>query len=132
MTLKLRILRSLTRLFIILVSLTMSLFSEKMLIFNRCISGWMSNLIRKSWTVSNVNAPLYKLIWNMLWNYFQLQGYNLSLYLPLLKWVIFLFKGKLELLKHLTTRILETTSKIVEKIFRINNILFSLSSSVTK
>ena len=34
---KLRILRSLTRFFIILVSLTRSLFSEKMLISNRCI-----------------------------------------------------------------------------------------------
>ena len=53
MTLKLRILRSLTRLFIILVSLTMSLFSEKMLISNRCISGFMPNLIKKSWTVSS-------------------------------------------------------------------------------
>ena len=56
MTLKLRILRSLTRLFIILLSLTMSLFSEKMLIFNRCVSGLMSNLIKKSWTVSNTNT----------------------------------------------------------------------------
>ena len=53
MTLKVRILQSLTRLFIILVSLRMSLFSDKMLIFNRCISGLMSNLIKKSWTVSN-------------------------------------------------------------------------------
>ena len=53
MSLKLRILRSLTRLFIIFVSLMRSLFSEKMLIFNRCISGLMSNLIRKSCTVSN-------------------------------------------------------------------------------
>ena len=53
MTLKIRILRSLTRLFIILVSLTMSLFSEKMLIFNRCISSFMPKLIKKSWTVSN-------------------------------------------------------------------------------
>ena len=44
MTLKLRILRSLTRLFIILLSLTRSLFSKKMLISNRCISGMMSNL----------------------------------------------------------------------------------------
>ena len=52
MTLKLRILRSFTRLFIILVSLTRSLFSEKMLISNRCISGLMSFLIKKSWTVS--------------------------------------------------------------------------------
>ena len=53
MTLKLRILRSLRRLFIILVSLTRSLFSEKMLISNRCISGLLPNLIKKSWTVSN-------------------------------------------------------------------------------
>ena len=53
MTLKLRILRFLTRLFIILVSLTRSLFSEKMLISNRCICGLMSNLIKKSWTGSN-------------------------------------------------------------------------------
>ena len=56
MTLKLRILRSLTRLFIILVSLTRSLFSEKTLISNRCISGLMSNLIKKSWTVSNAGV----------------------------------------------------------------------------
>ena len=52
MTLKLRNLRFLTRLFIILVSLRRSLFSEKMLISNRCISGLMSNLIKKSWMVS--------------------------------------------------------------------------------
>ena len=51
MALKLRILRSLTRLFIILVSLTRLLFSEKLLISNRCISGLMSDLIKKSWTV---------------------------------------------------------------------------------
>ena len=53
MTLKLRMLRSLTRLFIILVSLTRSLFCEKMLISNRCFSGLMPNLIKKSWTVSS-------------------------------------------------------------------------------
>ena len=52
MSLKLRIFRSLTRWFIILVNLTRSLFSEKMLISNRCISGLMSSLIKKSWTVS--------------------------------------------------------------------------------
>ena len=54
MTLKLRILRSLTMLFIILVSLTRSLFSEKMIISNRCISGLMPNLIKKSWTISTL------------------------------------------------------------------------------
>ena len=39
-------------LFIILVSL-MTFFSAKVLISNRCISGLMSKLIKKSWTVSN-------------------------------------------------------------------------------
>ena len=37
----------LSALFIILVGLTMTLFSEKVLISNRCISGVMSNLIKK-------------------------------------------------------------------------------------
>ena len=41
-------------LFIILVSLKMTLFCEKILISNRCISGLMSSLIKKSWTVSTV------------------------------------------------------------------------------
>ena len=58
MILKLRILKSLTRLFIILVSLTRSLFSEKMLISNRCISGLMSNMIKKSWRVSNIPVSM--------------------------------------------------------------------------
>ena len=38
--------------FIILLSLTVTWFSEKMLISTRCIHGFMSNLIEKSWTVS--------------------------------------------------------------------------------
>ena len=59
MTLKLRILRSLTRLFIILVSLTRSLSSEKMLNSNRCISGLMPNLIKKSWTATIVSVYLF-------------------------------------------------------------------------
>ena len=62
MTLKLRILRSFTRLFIILISLTRSLFSEKMLISNRCISGLMFNLIKKSWTVSILQLTLCNVI----------------------------------------------------------------------
>ena len=32
--------------------LTVTLFSEKMLIFTGCIHGFMSNMIKKSWTVS--------------------------------------------------------------------------------
>ena len=52
MTLKVGILPSLRRLFIILVGLTMTSFSEKMLISNICIRGLMPNLIKKSWTVS--------------------------------------------------------------------------------
>ena len=39
--------------FIILVSLMMTLFSEKALISNRCISGLMPKLIKKSLTVAN-------------------------------------------------------------------------------
>ena len=45
-------------LFIILVSLRMILFSEKMLISNRWISGLMSNLIKKSWKVSSPHSPV--------------------------------------------------------------------------
>jgi hypothetical protein len=56
MTLKLRILKSLTRLFIIFVSLTRSSFREKM----HVISGLMSKLIKKSWTVSNSGANVIK------------------------------------------------------------------------
>ena len=41
-------------LFIILVGLTKTLFSDKMLISHRCIRGLMPNLIKKSWTVSIV------------------------------------------------------------------------------
>ena len=52
MTLKVRSLRCLRRLFIILVSLTMTWFSEKMLIFKTCRRVLMPNLIKKSWTVS--------------------------------------------------------------------------------
>ena len=46
-------LKFLSALFIILVGLTMTRFSEKMLICNRCIHGFMSNLIKKSWTDSS-------------------------------------------------------------------------------
>ena len=53
MTLKVRILRCSRRLFIILVSLTMAWFNEKMLISTKCIHGFMSNLIKKFWTDSN-------------------------------------------------------------------------------
>ena len=53
MTLKVWILQSLRRLFIILVGLTMTWFSEKMLISNLCTHGLMPNLIKKSWTVSS-------------------------------------------------------------------------------
>ena len=60
MSLKVRILQSLTRLIIFLVSLRISLFSEKTLIFNRCISGLMSNLFKKSWTVSITGATRKK------------------------------------------------------------------------
>ena len=66
MTLKLRLLRSLTRMLMILVSLTSSLFTEKMLISNRYISGLMPNLIKKSWTVST-KAELLLLFCQIIW-----------------------------------------------------------------
>ena len=47
MTLKVQILQTLRRLFIILVGLTMTLFSVKMLIFNLCRRGLMPNMIKK-------------------------------------------------------------------------------------
>ena len=49
MTLKIRILICSIRLFIILVSLTVTIFSEKMHIFTRCIPGFMFISIKISW-----------------------------------------------------------------------------------
>ena len=60
MTLKVQILQTLRRLFIILVGLTMTWFSEKMLIFNICRRGLMPNLIKKSWTVSSLHTYIRK------------------------------------------------------------------------
>ena len=39
-----------------MVGLTMTLFSEKMLIFSRCIQGYEPNMIKKSVTVSNTDS----------------------------------------------------------------------------
>ena len=55
MTLKIRILRSLRRLFIIFVSLIVKLISEIMLISTRWFHGFM---IKKSWTVSSLNGVM--------------------------------------------------------------------------
>ena len=46
----------LSALFVIMISLTMALFSEIVLISNRC--GLMPNLIKKSWTVPRVDAHI--------------------------------------------------------------------------
>ena len=48
----------LSSLFIILVGLMMTRFSEKMLISTRCIHGFMSNLIKKIWTDSTLKLFL--------------------------------------------------------------------------
>ena len=53
MTLKVQIFQTLRRLFLILVGLMMTWFSEKMLIFNICRHGLMPNLIKQYWLVSN-------------------------------------------------------------------------------
>ena len=54
MTLKIRISKSLTRLFIILAGLAMIWFSEKILVSNIYKHGLMPNLIKKSWAVPNI------------------------------------------------------------------------------
>ena len=54
MTLKVRISIYLRRLFLTLVSLTMTWFCEKIFIYNRCIHGFMSKLIKKSWKDSTI------------------------------------------------------------------------------
>ena len=48
-------------LFIILVGLDVTLFSEQMLNSTRCIQSFMSNLIKKSWTVSTSNRSFVAL-----------------------------------------------------------------------
>ena len=45
--------------FIILVSLTVTLFSEKLLIFTWRIRGFMSNLSKKSWKVPKIHLSEY-------------------------------------------------------------------------
>ena len=51
-TLKNRILRCSSRLIIISIGLTVTLFSEKMLIYTRCICGFIPNLNKKYFSVS--------------------------------------------------------------------------------
>ena len=59
----------LSALFIILVSLTMTLFSEKVLISNRCINGLLPNLIKKSWTdsITYVTQGKCSQVWLCFW-----------------------------------------------------------------
>ena len=71
-------------LFIILVSLTMTWFSEKMLISTRCIHGVMSNLIKKFWTVSNLYFPKVYFSQSQMWTtYGTLQHLSISTMLSL-------------------------------------------------
>ena len=75
-------------LFIILVSLTMTLFS-KVLISNRCISGLMSNLIKTSWADSILGAFLrYPFLRTLSWGPFH--GGNFS--------YLFLYISRLEII----------------------------------
>ena len=61
----------LSALFIILVSLMMTMFSEKMLISHRCIRGLIPNLIKKSWTEFTPPPPPFKSVWKKCWYNFQ-------------------------------------------------------------
>ena len=76
-TLKVRILQSLTRRFIILVSLTNTWFSEEMLISARCICGLLPNLLIKSLTVSGPDQFPLPLVeegfFGFLWEFSTLQ-----------------------------------------------------------
>ena len=56
-------------LFIILVSLAMTFISGKMLNSTRCIHGFMSNLIKKSWTDSIIHVQMkpYKKVSFLSW-----------------------------------------------------------------
>ena len=76
-TLKVRILQSLTRLDIILVSLTKTWFSEEMLISTRCICGLLLNLLIKSLTVSGPDQFPLPLVeegfFGFLWEFSTLQ-----------------------------------------------------------
>ena len=65
---------ALSALFIILVSLTMTRFSEKMLISTRCIHGFMSNLIKKSWTDSTPQATSMRITWFLQYLLFWLKS----------------------------------------------------------
>ena len=55
----------LSALFLILVGLKATVFSEKMLIYTRCICSFMSNLIKKSLKDSNLYLTRY---FNQLFN----------------------------------------------------------------
>ena len=57
-TLFLKCAQFLSALFIIMVGLTMALFSEKVLISHKCLRGLMPNLIKKSWMVSNTHLQI--------------------------------------------------------------------------
>ena len=48
-------------LFLILLSLTMTLFSEKILLSNTCIYGFMPTLQKKCWMVSNIYTRFRKI-----------------------------------------------------------------------
>ena len=81
-------------LFIILVSLRMTLFSEKMLISNRWIRGLMSNLIKKSWKVSSLQSPsitkfLIVYTWIVFLNAFYLMKWNRSLMIIIISIAVF-------------------------------------------
>ena len=53
----------LSALFRVLIGLTMTEFSEKLLVSTRCIHGFISNLTKKSWTDSKLAAASRHIFW---------------------------------------------------------------------
>ena len=69
-------------LFIILVGLAMTRFSEKVLISTRCIHGFIFNLIKKSWTDSNTYVLSYELdelVWISVYDKLFLLSYRIGI-----------------------------------------------------
>ena len=70
MTWKVQILQTMRRLFIILLGLTMTWFSGKMLIFKICRYGLMPNLITKSLKVSSAEPMSHSVVVSKAIHYF--------------------------------------------------------------
>ena len=96
MTLKVWILRCLRRLFIILVSLAMTWFGEKMITSTRCTHGFMSNLI-KNLGQTLTNPVQIEINHHWMWYDYQ-QPLNWLYYFSLIMLITLIFKSQIRIL----------------------------------